>query len=132
MRSSATTSIMTSPAITSPRTPTSARSRHTGSRSPTARGRLGCPVLLMNDCRVATLGELHFGLGRGVRDMVLFMLGTGIGGGLVIDGKLRLGPLGAAGEIGHQTILPYGPLCGCGNRGCLEALASGPAIAGEG
>jgi glucokinase len=98
----------------------------------TLRGRLGCPVLLMNDCRVATLGELHFGLGRGVRDMVLFMLGTGIGGGLVIDGKLRLGPLGAAGEIGHQTILPYGPLCGCGNRGCLEALASGPAIAGEG
>ena len=96
------------------------------------RGRLGCPVLLMNDCRVAALGELHYGLGRGVRDMALLMIGTGIGGGLVIDGKLRLGPLGAAGEMGHQTILPDGPLCGCGNRGCLEALASGPAIAGEG
>jgi glucokinase len=64
--------------------------------------------------------------------MALFMLGTGIGGGLVIDRRLRLGPLGAAGGIGHQTILPDGPLCGCGNRGCLEALASGPAIAGEG
>ena len=98
----------------------------------TLRGRLGCPVLLMNDCRTATLGELRYGLGRGVRDMALFMLGTGIGGGLVIDRRLRLGPLGAAGEIGHQTILPDGPLCGCGNRGCLEALASGPAIAGEG
>ncbi len=98
----------------------------------TLRGRLGCPVLLLNDCRAATLGELHYGLGRGVRDMVLFMLGTGIGGGLVIDRKLRLGPLGAAGEIGHQTVLPDGPLCGCGNRGCLEAVASGPAIAGEG
>jgi glucokinase len=96
------------------------------------RARLGCPVFLMNDCRTATLGELHYGLGRDVRDMALFMLGTGIGGGLVIDRKLRLGPLGAAGEMGHQTILPDGPLCGCGNRGCLEALASGPAIAGEG
>jgi len=96
------------------------------------RRRLGCPVSLLNDCRAATLGELHYGLGRGVRDMALFMLGTGIGGGIVIDRKLRLGPLGSAGEIGHQTILPDGPLCGCGNRGCLEALASGPAISGEG
>jgi len=96
------------------------------------RRRLGCPVYLLNDCRTATLGELHYGLGREVRDMALFMLGTGIGGGIVIDRKLRLGPLGAAGEVGHQTILPDGPLCGCGNRGCLEALASGPAITGEG
>jgi len=95
----------------------------------TLRGRLGCPVLLLNDCRAATLGELHYGLGRGVRDMVLFMLGTGIGGGLVIDRKLRLGPLGAAGEIGHQTVLPDGPLFGCGKRGCLQGVASGPAIA---
>jgi glucokinase len=64
--------------------------------------------------------------------MAFFSLGTGVGGGLVIDGKLRLGPLGAAGELGHQTIVPNGPLCGCGNRGCLEALSSGPAIAAEG
>jgi glucokinase len=64
--------------------------------------------------------------------MVAFTVGTGIGGGVVIDRKLRLGPLGAAGEIGHQTILPDGPLCGCGNRGCLETLASGPALIGEG
>lgn len=93
---------------------------------------LGCPVYLLNDCRSATLGESTFGRGRGVRDLVLFVLGTGIGGGVVIDGKLRLGSMGAAGEVGHQTILPDGPLCGCGSRGCLETLASGPAISAEG
>jgi glucokinase len=64
--------------------------------------------------------------------MVFFSLGTGIGGGLVIEGRLRLGPLGAAGEIGHQTVRPDGPLCGCGNHGCLETVASGTAIAAEG
>ncbi|MCE9603697.1 MAG: ROK family protein [Planctomycetia bacterium] len=94
--------------------------------------RLDCPVSLLNDVRAATLGELTFGYGRNVKTMAFFSLGTGVGGGLVIDGKLRLGPLGAAGELGHQTIVPDGPLCGCGNRGCLEALASGPAIAAEG
>jgi glucokinase len=64
--------------------------------------------------------------------MAFFAIGTGIGGGLAIGGGLHLGPLGAAGELGHQTILPDGPVCGCGNRGCLEALASGPAITAEG
>lgn len=93
---------------------------------------LGCPVFLLNDCRTATLGELCFGRGREFRNLVLFMLGTGIGGGVVIDGKLRLGIMGAAGEVGHQTILPDGLLCGCGSRGCLETLASGPAITAEG
>ena len=93
---------------------------------------VGCPVYLLNDVRMATLGELIFGHGRSSRTMAFFALGTGIGGGLVIEGKLRLGPLGAAGEIGHQTILPDGPRCGCGNYGCLEALASGPALAAEG
>ena len=93
---------------------------------------VGCPVYLLNDVRAATLGELTFGHGRAVSTMVFFALGTGIGGGVVIDGKLRLGPLGAAGELGHQTILPDGPRCGCGNRGCLEALASAPAITAEG
>lgn len=96
------------------------------------RSELGCPVYLLNDARMAALGEMRFGHGRSHRTMVFFTIGTGIGGGLVIDGELRLGALGAAGELGHQTILPDGPLCGCGNRGCLEALASGPAIAGEG
>ena len=91
-----------------------------------------CPVYLLNDARLATLGELVFGHGRSVSSMVFFTLGTGVGGGIVLDGKLRLGPLGAAGEIGHQTIVPDGLVCGCGSRGCLETLASGPAIAAEG
>ena len=94
--------------------------------------KVGCAVHLLNDARAATLGELVFGHGRGVKDMIFYTLGTGIGGGVVIDGKLRLGPLGAAGELGHVTILPDGPLCGCGSRGCLETLASGPALTGEG
>jgi glucokinase len=93
---------------------------------------LGCPVYLLNDARMATLGELTFGRGRGAQTMAFYTLGTGIGGGVVIDGKLRLGPLGAAGELGHQTILPNGPRCGCGNTGCLETLASGPALTAEG
>ncbi len=93
---------------------------------------LGCPVRVLNDVRTATLGELRFGHGRAVGTMAFFSLGTGVGGGVVIDGKLRLGPLGAAGELGHQTIVPDGPLCGCGNRGCLETLASGPAITAAG
>ncbi|HEV7282967.1 MAG TPA: ROK family protein [Pirellulaceae bacterium] len=96
--------------------------------------RLRAPARLLNDVRAATLGELRFGHGAGLPDvtMAFFAVGTGVGGGIVVDGKLRLGPLGAAGELGHQTILPDGPRCGCGNRGCLEALASGPAIAAEG
>ena len=94
--------------------------------------KVGCPVYLLNDVRTATLGELCFGHGRTAGTMAFFALGTGIGGGVAMDGRLRLGPLGAAGELGHQTILPDGPRCGCGNQGCLETLASGPAIAAEG
>jgi glucokinase len=93
---------------------------------------VGCPVYLLNDVRTATLGELTFGHGRTAQTMVFFALGTGIGGGVAVDGKLRLGPLGAAGELGHHTVIPDGPLCGCGNHGCVEALASGPAITAEG
>jgi glucokinase len=93
---------------------------------------VGCPVFLLNDARMATLGEFTFGRGRSARTMVFFTIGTGIGGGVVVDGNLCLGPLGAAGELGHQTIQADGPLCGCGNRGCLETLASGPALVGEG
>lgn len=96
---------------------------------------LGCSVHLLNDVRTATFGELVFGHGRTVSTpltMAFFSIGTGIGGGVVVEGRLRLGPLGAAGELGHQTIVPQGPRCGCGNRGCLEALASGPAMSAEG
>ena len=96
--------------------------------------RLGCPVGVLNDARTATLAELRYGCGKDGDNITLafFTLGTGVGGGIIIDGKLRLGPVGAAGELGHQTILPGGPRCGCGSDGCLEVLASGPAIAAEG
>jgi len=93
---------------------------------------IGCDVFLLNDVRAATLGELTFGRGKHADTMLFFSRGTGIGGGIVVNRVLSLGPLGAAGELGHQTILPDGPRCGCGNRGCLEALASAPAIAAEG
>lgn len=93
---------------------------------------LGAPVRLLNDVRTATLGELTYGVGQSASTMAFVAIGTGIGGGIVIEGKLRLGPLGAAGEIGHQTIDRNGPLCGCGNHGCLETLASGTALAAEG
>jgi len=91
-----------------------------------------CPVYLLNDARLATLGEMHYGAEAGARNLVFLTIGTGIGGGVVIDGRLRLGPLGAAGEVGHQTVIADGPMCGCGNRGCLEAVASGSALTGEG
>lgn len=92
-----------------------------------------CPVLVANDARTATLGELRFGYGRQQKNLTLafFTLGTGVGGGVAIEGKLRLGKLGAAGELGHQTIEPNGLRCGCGNIGCLETIASGPAILGQ-
>ena len=94
--------------------------------------RLGCPVFLLNDARLATLGEFTFGRGQPADTMVFLTLGTGVGGGIVIDRKLRLGPLGSAGELGHQTVEPGGVLCGCGNRGCLETVASGPALVAAG
>lgn len=86
------------------------------------------PVYLLNDVRSFTLSEKTFGAGRDVDTMVCLAIGTGIGGGMVINGQLHLGLDGTAGEVGHQIIDPYGPPCGCGSRGCLEAFASGPAI----
>jgi glucokinase len=93
---------------------------------------LGFPVYVLNDARTATLGELVFGHGQSVSDLVFFTLGTGVGGGVVLDGRLRLGPLNAAGELGHQTVDPHGLPCGCGSHGCLETVASGPALTAEG
>jgi glucokinase len=89
------------------------------------------PVSLLNDARSMTLGEWKFGAGRGV-DIACYTLGTGIGGGLVINGRLHLGPSGSAGELGHVSVDINGPKCGCGSRGCIEAFASGPAIAAMG
>lgn len=99
---------------------------------PILSARLHCPVHVLNDARAATLGESMFGHGRDARTMILFTLGTGIGGGVVIDGQLRLGPLGAAGEMGHICVEPEGLWCSCGSRGCLETYASGPALTAEG
>lgn len=93
------------------------------------RREFGLPVEMDNDVRVHAMGELLFGAGRGHRHFMLITLGTGIGSGIVLDGELYRGPTGLAGEFGHQTILRDGPLCGCGNHGCIESLAAGPAIA---
>ncbi|HID64644.1 MAG TPA: ROK family protein [Anaerolineae bacterium] len=93
---------------------------------------LGITTFLENDANAAALGEHRFGAGRGVQNMIYVTASTGIGGGLILNGQLYSGTTGAAGEIGHITVLPWGPYCGCGNRGCLEALASGTAIAREG
>jgi glucokinase len=89
----------------------------------------GVSVVLENDANATALAEWRWGAGRGTQNMVFVTMGTGIGGGLILDGKLYHGANDLAGEVGHQTILVNGPVCGCGKRGCLEALASGPAIA---
>jgi len=94
--------------------------------------RTGKPAFLLNDARLAALGEYSFGAGHASTGMLVVTVGTGIGGGLILDGRLRLGLCGAAGEIGHTTILPDGPVCSCGSRGCLETLASGPALSVQG
>ncbi len=92
----------------------------------------GLPVALLNDVRSITFGEWRFGAGQGVDTVAVLAIGTGIGGGLVINGHLHLGIGGTAGELGHMVIDFNGPRCGCGNYGCLEAFASGPAIAAMG
>jgi glucokinase len=90
--------------------------------------RLGKPVLLQNDVRVGGYGEFRLGAGRGYKDLLAAFIGTGIGGCLVLDGKVVEGATGNAGEIGHIPLKNKGPLCGCGRRGCMEALASRSAI----
>jgi glucokinase len=91
--------------------------------------RLGIPAFIENDASAAALGEFRFGAGRGCRNLIHATLGTGIGGGLVIEGRLYRGSRGLAGEIGHMIIDPSGPRCNCGSRGCLEAMVSGVAFA---
>ena len=89
----------------------------------------GIPTRVDNDVRTAALGELNYGAGVGCENLVCITVGTGIGSGLVINGKLVRGADNAAGEIGHIKLnMQGGPLCGCGDRGCLEAYASGPSI----
>ncbi len=91
--------------------------------------KLGKPVILENDANAAAMGEKWLGAGRDVRDLVLLTLGTGIGGGIIVNGRILHGYVGMAGELGHMTVIPDGNPCGCGNAGCLEKHASATAIA---
>jgi glucokinase len=93
---------------------------------------LGLPVSLLNDVRCITLAEWLFGAGRGVDTLACYAIGTGIGGGVVVGGRLHLGISGSAGELGHVVVEPDGPPCKCGGRGCLELYAAGPSIRAEG
>ncbi|MEU9624121.1 MULTISPECIES: ROK family transcriptional regulator [unclassified Streptomyces] len=87
-------------------------------------GRLGVPVYVDNDANLGALGELVWGSGRGVKDLAYIKVASGVGAGLVIDGRIYRGPGGTAGEIGHITLDESGPVCRCGNRGCLETFTA--------
>lgn len=91
----------------------------------------GAKVHLANDADMAGLGEFHRGAGRGTRNMVYITWSTGVGGGLIVDGKLHRGAHGTAGEIGHMIVDPNGPIDRCGQRGCLEAFIGGANLARE-
>jgi glucokinase-like ROK family protein len=86
-------------------------------------------VVIDNDVNLMALGEIHQGVGQGVDNLIFVKIGTGIGAGIISHGKIYRGSSGCAGDIGHISISKTGPLCHCGNKGCLEALAGGPAIA---
>lgn len=90
--------------------------------------RLQIPVVVDNDVNALTAAEQWFGAGRGVNDFLVVSIGRGVGLGMVLDGKLYRGTAGGAGEFGHITVVPDGPRCACGKRGCLEALVSDPAV----
>ncbi|HTX91024.1 MAG TPA: ROK family protein [Anaerolineales bacterium] len=91
--------------------------------------RWGCPIALANDAELGALGEWAYGAARGEKNIAYIKVGTGIGAGLLLDGQIYHGISGAAGEIGHLTMIENGPICNCGNAGCLETLAGGMAIA---
>jgi glucokinase-like ROK family protein len=92
-------------------------------------GEYAAPVFVDNDVNVMALGEHWGGVGKGLDNMLFVKIGTGIGGGVIADGRLYRGTQGCAGDIGHICVEPDGPVCSCGNRGCLEAMAAAPAIA---
>ncbi len=89
---------------------------------------LSLPVIVENDANAAAWGEFTFGAGEDVEDLLLLTIGTGVGGGIVIDGELARGGFGMGSEVGHLRMVPGGVLCGCGNLGCLESYASGTAL----
>jgi glucokinase len=90
--------------------------------------KLSVPVILTNDANAAAVGEMLFGAAKGMKDFIIITLGTGLGSGIVTDGKLVLGHDGFAGELGHTTVNPNGRKCGCGKLGCLETYVSAPGI----
>ena len=92
---------------------------------------LGLPVVVENDANAAAWGEFEFGAGHDIDDLLLVTVGTGVGGGVVLDGSLYRGAFGVGAEIGHMRVVPDGILCGCGNRGCFEMYASGSALVRE-
>lgn len=89
---------------------------------------LGLPAFMGNDVNIAALGEFTFGAAKGSRSMAMFTIGTGVGGGIIIDGKLLIGANEMGGEMGHTIILPDGPKCSCGRHGCMESLCGRNAI----
>jgi glucokinase len=93
--------------------------------------RLDVPVVVENDANAAAWGEFQFGAGHDVDDLLLVTVGTGVGGGVVLDGSLYRGAFGVGAEIGHMRVVPNGLLCGCGNHGCFEMYASGSALVRE-
>ena len=93
--------------------------------------RVDLPFVVENDANCAAWGEFRFGAGEDVEDLLLVTVGTGIGGGIVLDGRLHRGAFGVAAEIGHLRLVPGGHLCGCGNRGCFEVYGSGSALVRE-
>ncbi len=92
---------------------------------------VGLPVFVENDVNAAAWGEFRFGAGADVDDLLMVALGTGVGGGIVVEGQMMRGSFGVAGEIGHIRVVPNGHLCGCGQHGCLEQYASGRALVRE-
>jgi glucokinase len=99
--------------------------------APSVGAALGLAAVADNDVNAAAWGEFRYGAGRGSRHMLMITVGTGIGGGIVFDGRLYRGAHGFAAEVGHVVVAPGGPPCGCGNRGCWEQVASGMAITRE-
>ena len=90
--------------------------------------RMGVKCTITNDANAAAYGELVYGGARGMKHFIMFTLGTGVGSGVVVDGKLVLGKTGGAGELGHAILIPEGRQCGCGNKGCLETYCSATGI----
>src|SRR6478609_3592816 len=90
--------------------------------------RVDLPVVIENDANAAAWGEFRYGAGHDINDLLLVSVGTGVGGGVVLDGELYRGAFGVGAEIGHMRVVPDGIMCGCGNRGCLEQYGSGSAL----